>query len=261
MRLLLSATLHELRCHLVALAQRVLEYRRLGGRSGWLQLSNLASSATTFALNRSIASACAKATPTTPPRSSKSKASRIILTENRKPIPESNRQTLSREGGEIIPQLRRISGRASALGLPAVADAAPSTNRHYTQVSVFAKNFQKFLKRLARVTARAPDARSAASARDRRGVVRVQKRARPRVRRPSAGPSGEGTRGGRGDVIMAEFTVNPTRFDPYKNFKFRLRWDGRYIAGISHVSGLRRSPRWSSIARAATRRRRANRRA
>jgi phage tail-like protein len=39
---------------------------------------------------------------------------------------------------------------------------------------------------------------------------------------------------------MAEFTVNPTRFDPYKTYKFRLRWDGRYIAGISHVSGLRR---------------------
>ncbi len=39
---------------------------------------------------------------------------------------------------------------------------------------------------------------------------------------------------------MAEFTVNPTRFDPYKNFKFRLKWDGRYIAGVSRVSGLRR---------------------
>jgi phage tail-like protein len=40
---------------------------------------------------------------------------------------------------------------------------------------------------------------------------------------------------------MAEFSVNPTRFDPYKNFKFRLKWDGRYIAGISHVSALRRA--------------------
>jgi phage tail-like protein len=39
---------------------------------------------------------------------------------------------------------------------------------------------------------------------------------------------------------MAEFTVNPQRFDPYKNFKFRLKWDGRYIAGISRVSPLRR---------------------
>ena len=40
---------------------------------------------------------------------------------------------------------------------------------------------------------------------------------------------------------MAEFPVNPTRFDPYKNFKFRLKWDGNYIAGISKVSGLKRT--------------------
>jgi phage tail-like protein len=40
---------------------------------------------------------------------------------------------------------------------------------------------------------------------------------------------------------MAEFTVNPKRFDPYKNFKFRIKWDGRYVAGISRISGLRRS--------------------
>ena len=30
--------------------------------------------------------------------------------------------------------------------------------------------------------------------------------------------------------------VNPQRFDPYKNFKFRVKWDGRYVAGISKVS-------------------------
>ncbi len=40
---------------------------------------------------------------------------------------------------------------------------------------------------------------------------------------------------------MTQFTVNPTRIDPYKNFKFRLKWDGRYIAGISKVSPLRRT--------------------
>ena len=40
---------------------------------------------------------------------------------------------------------------------------------------------------------------------------------------------------------MAQFTVNPRRFDPYKNFKFRLKWDGRYVAGISKVSALRRT--------------------
>jgi phage tail-like protein len=39
---------------------------------------------------------------------------------------------------------------------------------------------------------------------------------------------------------MAQFTVNPYRLDPYKQFKFRVKWDGRYIPGISKVSGLRR---------------------
>lgn len=40
---------------------------------------------------------------------------------------------------------------------------------------------------------------------------------------------------------MAEFTVNAQRFDPYKNFKFRVRWDGRYVAGVSKVSALTRT--------------------
>lgn len=40
---------------------------------------------------------------------------------------------------------------------------------------------------------------------------------------------------------MAQFTVNPDRFDPYKNFKFRLKWDGKYIAGVSKVSALKRT--------------------
>lgn len=40
---------------------------------------------------------------------------------------------------------------------------------------------------------------------------------------------------------MAQFSVNATRFDPYKNFKFRLKWDGRYVAGISKCSALKRS--------------------
>lgn len=40
---------------------------------------------------------------------------------------------------------------------------------------------------------------------------------------------------------MAEFTVNSTRFDPYKNFKFRVKWDGKYVAGVSYVSSLVRS--------------------
>jgi phage tail-like protein len=40
---------------------------------------------------------------------------------------------------------------------------------------------------------------------------------------------------------MAQFTVNPTRFDPYKNFKFRVKWDGRYVAGVTRISALRRT--------------------
>jgi phage tail-like protein len=40
---------------------------------------------------------------------------------------------------------------------------------------------------------------------------------------------------------MAQFTVNPTRFDPYKNFKFRVKSDGRYVAGVSKVGALKRT--------------------
>ena len=40
---------------------------------------------------------------------------------------------------------------------------------------------------------------------------------------------------------MAQFSVNPQRFDPYKNFKFRVKWDGRYVAGISKCGSLKRT--------------------
>ena len=40
---------------------------------------------------------------------------------------------------------------------------------------------------------------------------------------------------------MAEFTKNPHRLDPYKNFKFRVKWDGKVVAGVSKVSGLKRT--------------------
>lgn len=41
---------------------------------------------------------------------------------------------------------------------------------------------------------------------------------------------------------MAQFTVNtqPQRFDPYKNFKFRIKWDGKYVAGVSKIGALKR---------------------
>ena len=40
---------------------------------------------------------------------------------------------------------------------------------------------------------------------------------------------------------MAQFSVNAQRRDPYKNFKFRLKWDNRYVAGVSKVSALKRT--------------------
>lgn len=40
---------------------------------------------------------------------------------------------------------------------------------------------------------------------------------------------------------MAKFTVNAQRFDPYKNFKFRVKWDGKYVAGVSKIGALKKS--------------------
>ena len=40
---------------------------------------------------------------------------------------------------------------------------------------------------------------------------------------------------------MPQFTVNPQRMDPYKNFKFRVKWDGKVVAGVSRISALRRT--------------------
>src|SRR6266853_87720 len=40
---------------------------------------------------------------------------------------------------------------------------------------------------------------------------------------------------------MAQFTANPQRFDPYKNFKFRVKWDGKYVAGVSKCGILKRT--------------------
>jgi len=40
---------------------------------------------------------------------------------------------------------------------------------------------------------------------------------------------------------MADFATNARRLDPYKNFKFRVKWDGRYVLGVSKVSVLKRT--------------------
>lgn len=40
---------------------------------------------------------------------------------------------------------------------------------------------------------------------------------------------------------MAQLVARPNRFDPYKNFKFRVKWDGEYVAGLSKMGALKRS--------------------
>jgi phage tail-like protein len=40
---------------------------------------------------------------------------------------------------------------------------------------------------------------------------------------------------------MAQFSVNVHRIDPYKNFKFHVKWDGKVVAGVSKVSSLKRT--------------------
>jgi phage tail-like protein len=42
-------------------------------------------------------------------------------------------------------------------------------------------------------------------------------------------------------MAVPQFVVNAQRFDPYKNFKFRVKWDGKYVAGVSKVSALKQS--------------------
>ncbi|MBV7260316.1 phage tail protein [Erythrobacter crassostreae] len=38
-----------------------------------------------------------------------------------------------------------------------------------------------------------------------------------------------------------DFPKATYRLDPYRSYKFRLKWDGKYVAGISKVSALSRS--------------------
>ncbi|SRR5258705_12537985 len=37
------------------------------------------------------------------------------------------------------------------------------------------------------------------------------------------------------------FVVNANRVDPYKSFKFRVKWDGKVVLGVSKVSALKRT--------------------
>lgn len=42
-------------------------------------------------------------------------------------------------------------------------------------------------------------------------------------------------------MAAPQFPVNVHRFDPYKNMKFRIKWDGKYVAGVSKIGALKRS--------------------
>jgi hypothetical protein len=42
---------------------------------------------------------------------------------------------------------------------------------------------------------------------------------------------------------MAQFAVNPNRHDPYKQFKFRVTWDGRVVAGVSKLAHCGGAPK------------------
>src|SRR6185436_1396614 len=42
-------------------------------------------------------------------------------------------------------------------------------------------------------------------------------------------------------MAAPQFPVNTSRFDPYKNMKFRIKWDGKYVAGVSKISALKKS--------------------
>jgi phage tail-like protein len=37
---------------------------------------------------------------------------------------------------------------------------------------------------------------------------------------------------------MPKFSVNTHRFDPYRNFRFKVKWDNLYVAGLSKCSAL-----------------------
>src|SRR2546428_11778245 len=40
---------------------------------------------------------------------------------------------------------------------------------------------------------------------------------------------------------MARMSPSTNRFDPYRNFRFKVKWDGQYVAGLSKMTALRRT--------------------
>jgi phage tail-like protein len=40
---------------------------------------------------------------------------------------------------------------------------------------------------------------------------------------------------------MARMNPSTNRFDPYRTFRFKVKWDGQYVAGLSKMGSLKRS--------------------
>src|SRR2546423_15620911 len=40
---------------------------------------------------------------------------------------------------------------------------------------------------------------------------------------------------------MARMTPQTNRFDPYRTFRFRVKWDGIYVAGLTKMGALKRT--------------------
>jgi phage tail-like protein len=40
---------------------------------------------------------------------------------------------------------------------------------------------------------------------------------------------------------MARMTAQTNRFDPYRNFRFKVKWDGQYVAGLTKMGALKRT--------------------
>ncbi|MEA2721880.1 MAG: hypothetical protein QOJ39_3744 [Candidatus Eremiobacteraeota bacterium] len=40
---------------------------------------------------------------------------------------------------------------------------------------------------------------------------------------------------------MARMTPQTNRFDPYRNFRFKVKWDNQYVAGVTKMGALKRT--------------------
>ncbi len=40
---------------------------------------------------------------------------------------------------------------------------------------------------------------------------------------------------------MPRLNPSTNRFDPYRNFRFKVKWDGQYVAGLSKMGALKRT--------------------